>query len=114
MIIRFPKENRVTKLSVLATCLLLAAPVSAQVPALDTLKTKPEQTNFQETSRYQEVFDFMNAVAKAAPTKVLLTTFGETSEKRAMPLAVVGAPAATPEAVRQTGKIRVYIQGNIH
>src|SRR5687767_2799188 len=56
----------------------------------------------------------MNAVAKAAPKKVLLTTFGETNEKRALPLAVIGASAATPEAVRQTGKIRVYIQGNIH
>ena len=43
-----------------------------------------------------------------------LTTFGVTNEKRALPLAVVGAPAATPQAVRQTGKLRVYIQGNIH
>ncbi|MBA3639069.1 MAG: hypothetical protein M3541_06515 [Acidobacteriota bacterium] len=43
-----------------------------------------------------------------------LNTFGKTNEGRALPLAVVGAPAATPEAVRKTGKIRVYIQGNIH
>jgi hypothetical protein len=99
---------------VLAGSLLAAAPAFAQVAALDSLKTKPESTDFAETSRYQEVVDFMNAVAKAAPSKVFLTTFGETSEKRAMPLAVVGAPAATPEAVRRTGKIRVYIQGNIH
>jgi hypothetical protein len=82
--------------------------------ALDSLRTKPEQTDFQETSRYQEVVDFMNAVAKAAPQKVFLTTFGETNEKRALPLAIVGAPAATPEAVRTTGRLRVYIQGNIH
>ena len=81
---------------------------------LDQLRTKPERTDFQETSTYQDVVDFMNAVAKAAPGKVHLTTFGETNEKRALPLAVVGAPAATPEAVRGTGKIRVYIQGNIH
>jgi hypothetical protein len=31
-----------------------------------------------------------------------------------MPLAVVGAPDATPEKVLATGKTRVYIQGNIH
>ena len=31
-----------------------------------------------------------------------------------MPLAVVGAADASPEAVRRTGKLRVYIQGNIH
>ena len=43
-----------------------------------------------------------------------LTTFGVTNEKRDLPLAVVGAPTATPQAVRQTGKLRVYVQGNIH
>ncbi|HEY0876658.1 MAG TPA: M14 family metallopeptidase [Vicinamibacterales bacterium] len=96
--------------------LMTAAAVSAQTgtAALDQLKTRPERTDFQETSTYQEVVDFMNAVARAAPNRVFLTTFGETNEKRALPLAVVGAPAATPEAVRQTGKLRVYIQGNIH
>ncbi|HEY0876656.1 MAG TPA: M14 family zinc carboxypeptidase, partial [Vicinamibacterales bacterium] len=96
--------------------LMTAAAVSAQTgtAALDQLTTRPERTDFQETSTYQEVVDFMNAVAKAAPNKVFLTTFGETNEKRALPLAVVGAPAATPDAVRKTGKLRVYIQGNIH
>ena len=93
----------------------LTAAASAQSPAaLDQLKTTAERTNFEETSHYQEVVDFMHAVAKAAPKKVFLTTFGETNEKRALPLAVIGAPAATPEAVRGTNKIRVYIQGNIH
>ena len=102
---------------VLLAVVLSATTALAQPPqgsALDALKTKPEQSNFQETSRYQEVVDFMNAVAKAAPKKVFLTTFGETNEKRALPLAVVGASAATPQAVRATNKIRVYIQGNIH
>ena len=46
--------------------------------------------------------------------RVHLTTFGVTNEKRDLPLAVVGAPTATPQAVRQTGKLRVYVQGNIH
>jgi hypothetical protein len=114
MIIPSLEEKRVKLPVVLSFCLLTASPVFAQVAGLENLKTKPERTDFQETSRYQEVVDFVNAVAKAAPGKVFLTTFGETNEKRALPLAVVGAPAATPEAVRRTGKIRVYIQGNIH
>ncbi|HEX6048212.1 MAG TPA: M14 family zinc carboxypeptidase [Gemmatimonadaceae bacterium] len=92
----------------------VAASAQTGTAALDSLKTKPERTDFQETSTYQEVVDFMNAVANAAPNRVFLTTFGETNEKRALPLAVVGAPAATPEAVLKTGKLRVYIQGNIH
>jgi hypothetical protein len=27
---------------------------------------------------------------------------------------VIGAPDSSPQAVRRTGKLRVYIQGNIH
>jgi hypothetical protein len=100
--------------TLLAFLLTTAAASAQNTAALDDLKTKPERTDFQETSTYQEVVDFMNAVAKAAPGRIHLTTFGETYEKRALPLAVVGAPAATPEAVRKTGKLRVYIQGNIH
>jgi hypothetical protein len=101
---------------VLLAFLMTIGTASAQTGAvpLDQIQTRPERTDFQNTSTYQDVVDFMNAVAKAAPGKVHLTTFGETNEKRALPLAVVGAPAATPEAVRGTGKIRVYIQGNIH
>ena len=94
-------------------CTLLPA-INAAGQDLQKLKTTPERTNFEETSRYQDVITFMEAVAKAAPKKVHLTSFGETNEKRSLPLAVIGAPAATPAAVRGTGKIRVYIQGNIH
>jgi len=97
-----------------ATCASAPRVPDRSLEALKAIQTKPELTNFEETSRYQEVVDFMQAVAKAAPDRILLTTFGETNEKRTLPLAVVGAPAATPEAVRRTGKIRVYIQGNIH
>jgi hypothetical protein len=97
-----------------ATCASAPRVPARSLEALEAIKTRPELTNFEETSRYQEVVDFMQAVAKAAPDRILLTTFGETNEKRALPLAVVGAPAATPEAVRRTGRIRVYIQGNIH
>ena len=42
----------------------------------------------------------MDAAAKASPKTVHLTTFGKTFEGRALPLAVVGAPDATPEAVQ--------------
>ena len=76
--------------------------------------TRPERTGFSETSHYDDVVAFMEAAAKRAPKLIHVTTFGNTFEGRALPLAVVGAPDATPEAVRRTGKLRVYIQGNIH
>lgn len=99
-----------------AACAGLSAAALAQDvrTPLSELKTRPERTEFRETSRYDDVVTFMNAVAEAAPQTVRLTTFAKTTEARTLPLAVVGAPAATPEAVRRTGKLRVYIQGNIH
>ena len=55
----------------------------------------------------------MEAIDQASD-RVHLTTFGTTNEKRSLPLAVIGADDATPAAVKRTGKLRVYIQGNIH
>ena len=77
------------------------------------LLTRPERTQFHETSRYEDVTAFLSNLAKSSP-QVHLTHFGRTVEGRDLPLAVIGASAATPAAVRSTGKLRVYIQGNIH
>ena len=100
-----------------AVVLLLALPLPASpqgpAPAVDGLRTVAEKTGYQETSRYADVMAFVEALDRASD-RVHVTTFGVTNEKRALPLVVVGAPAATPEAVRRSGKLRVYIQGNIH
>ena len=84
-----------------------------QAQSVADIKTTPERTEFRETSKYADVVSFLQAVAKVS-NRVHLTTMGVTNEKRELPLAVIGAPAATPQAVRGTGKLRVYIQGNIH
>jgi hypothetical protein len=104
----------------LALAVLVAVvPITAgaQTPAgssaISSILTVPEKTDYRDTSRYEDVMAFLQALAKASPA-IKLTTFGTTNEKRALPLAVVGAPDATPAAVRRTGKLRVYIQGNIH
>jgi hypothetical protein len=75
--------------------------------------TRPEATRFAETSRYDEVVEFMKAMADRAP-QIHLTSYGYTFEGRPMPLAVIGAPGATPEQVLATGKTRIFVQGNIH
>ena len=75
--------------------------------------TRPEATNFAETSRYDEVIAFMKAMAAASP-RIHLTTYGYTFEGRPLPLAVIGAPGATPEQVLAAGKTRIFIQANIH
>jgi len=76
-------------------------------------RTRPEATGFLETTRYEEAVALMRAF-DAASDDIHLTTYGFTYEGRALPLAVVGAPAATPEAVLATGKTRIFVQGNIH
>lgn len=86
----------------------------AAAPSAAALQTRPERTGFTETSSYDDVVAFMQAAAKAAPKLIHVTEFGKTFEGRAMPLAVVGAPDATPAGVKKTGKLRVHIQGNIH
>jgi hypothetical protein len=99
-----------------ATILLcgLGAFVSAiELQTPSALQTTPERTDFRETSHYDDVMAFIAALAKASPG-IHATTFGVTNEKRNLPLVVVGAGDASPEAVRRTGKLRVYIQGNIH
>ena len=75
---------------------------TAGAPSLRALQTRPERTNYAETSRYDDVIQFMKAVAAASP-RVHLTTYGYTFEGRALPLAVIGAKDASPEAVKATG-----------
>jgi hypothetical protein len=78
------------------------------------IQTRAERTNYEETSRYDDVVAFLDTLAKQSPL-IHNTTFGNTVEGRALPLAVVGRIGdATPRTVRASGKLRVYIQANIH
>jgi len=81
---------------------------------LSQVKTRAERTSYIETSRYDDVVTFLNTVANGS-SLIHNTTFGYTFEGRPLPLAVVGRlPDATPQAVRASGKLRVYVQANIH
>lgn len=75
--------------------------------------TRPERTDYAETSRYDEVIAYMKQMAAVNPN-IHLTTYGYTTEGRPLPLAVIGAPGASAAQVLATNKTRVYIQGNIH
>ena len=78
------------------------------------IRTRAERTNYAETSRYEDVVNFLNTAAKGSRI-VHIGSFGYSFEGRPLPLAVVGRVAdASPRAVRASGKLRVYIQANIH
>ncbi len=74
--------------------------------------TRAERTGFRETSTYADVLTFLDALPP--DPRRHRTTFGTTGEGRALPLVVWGAPDATPEAIRATGKTRVLLFANIH
>lgn len=97
--------------SLLAAVLALA---STHAAAQTRPLTRPERTNFVETSRYADVTAFLDTVAAASP-RIRLATFGYTFEGRALPLAIVSTLGdVSPRAVRASGKTVVYLQGDIH
>lgn len=76
-------------------------------------QTRAERTGFEETTRYDEVRAFIDALV--ATRRVRAESFGRSEDGRDLPLMVVGdPPAATPEQARATGRPVVFVMGNIH
>ena len=101
-----------TSIAVLAA-VLAAAPLSAQARLRPLPQTRPERTDYRETSRYDDVIAFLNALPRSP--RIHLTAMGYTGEGRSIPLVVVGNVAdASPATVLRSGKVRVYLQANIH
>src|SRR6188508_2053953 len=94
---------------------LAATGAAQQRSPLADLKTTPEATGYKSTSTYDDVVKFMKTVDEASPI-IFYTTYGTTTEGRAMPMAVVGTGLkdASPAAVKASGKLRVHIQANVH
>ncbi|MDX1675208.1 MAG: M14 family metallopeptidase, partial [Longimicrobiales bacterium] len=85
------------------------AGVAAQEP-----RTRAERTDWLETSRYEDVQRFIEAVAGSPLLHA--GTFGYSYEGRPLPLVVVGADLVdgSPESVEATGRTRVLVLANIH
>jgi len=86
---------------------------SARVSGSNAWLTRPERTDYAETSRYDDVMAYMKQMAAVNP-QIHLTTYGYTYEGKPLPLAVIGAPGSSAAEVLATRKTRVYIQANIH
>ena len=98
----------------LLSSIVIGAAQTRSRTLLTQLKTRAERTDYRETSRYEDVMSFLNTVA-ANSDLVHLTSMGYTSEGRALPLAIVGQVSdARPETVKGSGKLRIYIQANVH
>ena len=102
--------------SLLIAAVLSAAtfPVHAQQGDLSFLLTAAERTSFEETTQYNEVMAFVDVAAAQHPD-LHVSHFGYSLEGRKLPLVVFGdVPDASPEAIKRSGKIRIFIQANIH
>jgi len=101
--------------AVAVACAAAVVAARAQQSPLADLKTTAESSAFKSTSTYDDVVKFMKAVDEASPI-VFYTTYGTTTEGRALPLAVVGTGLkdASPASVKASGKLRVHIQANVH
>jgi hypothetical protein len=101
--------NRAAALLMMAT---LTVGVAAQQKP-DPLSSRPERTNFEETSRLEDVEAFLAALAKSSPL-VRVSTFGKTQEGRPMPLVTLSNPAVSAPTALPAGRPVVFLLANIH
>ncbi len=80
----------------------------------DDLIITPERSNFEKTSTYTDVMNFINAIKTKSPY-IQVSTIGKSPMGKEIPLVILSKPAvSTPEEAKALGKMVIYIQGNIH
>jgi hypothetical protein len=101
------------KISIVVFAVLICLSANAeQWPA--GLITRPEKTDYRETSTYQDVVGFIEEVKKGS-NYVTQISLGTSLEGKEIPVLVLANPRiASPEEAKASGKPIIYIQGNIH
>jgi murein tripeptide amidase MpaA len=79
----------------------------------DPRRTRAERTNFEETSRLEDVIAFLTALSAKSPL-VRVQNFGTTEQGRQMPLVILSNPAVNRPADRPAGRPVVFLLANIH
>ena len=100
--------------SILFILCLIAAVAQAQTEWPENLILTPEKSNFIKTSTHAEVMAFLTAI-QAKSGDVHLISMGKSLEGKDIPVAVLARPKMTTAVeAKASGKLIVYIQGNIH
>src|SRR3977135_1320074 len=109
LILRPPKfqsqhqEERV-KTNLAYACLLLLLITMSTNASQTNLQSRAERTNYEETSRYADVMEFI-AKLQHQSANVKLETFGMRNEGRALPLVILAKPAInSPAEAAASGK----------
>jgi len=96
------------------TLLLANVPTIMPYAENDQLKSRAELTNYEETSRYEDVTRFIGELQKRT-YKLRVESFGKTEEGRDLPLMIFAdPPISQPREARASGKPVIFIQANIH
>lgn len=78
------------------------------------LYSRPERTQYEETSLHSDVIRFVEALA-AESELVHFEMMGTSARGKGLPLVVISNPKVeTAAEVQASGKLLIYIQGNIH
>jgi hypothetical protein len=76
--------------------------------------TIAESSNFESTSRYEDVINFVDSIKKLSKN-IRMETIAVSSEGRDVPLMIIGNPLPkSPADLKNNKRIVIYIQGNIH
>ena len=107
--------QRVKAVFVISIFLLaLTTKTAAQQSSDDKLKSRAELTNYEETTRYDEVLNFIAELQKRS-SLIRLESFGKSEEGRSLPLMILSdLPISNPRDARDSGKPIVFIMANIH
>lgn len=94
--------------------LLIGIPIVAFGQTADLPKTRPELSNFEETSRYADVTAFIAELQRRS-RNISVENFGITGEGRSMPMMILSdRRVSTPAEARSLARPIVFVMGNIH
>jgi hypothetical protein len=80
----------------------------------ESLILTPEKSGFEKTSSYADVMQFIGTI-KSMSTQVQSFTLGKSPMGKDIPVIILSKTGiSTPEQAKASGKMVVYVQGNIH
>src|SRR5215471_177969 len=98
-------------------CVSLLYFIAPRMPAQvqnDFPKSRAELSNYEETSRYEDVLRFFGELQKRSPL-VHMEMFGRSQEGRELPLVILSdPPISEPRQAADSGKPIVFVLANIH
>ncbi len=102
------------KIPLLILFCVIQTPIFSQSPWPEGLLLTPEKSQFQKTSTYKDVVNFLEEIKKHSD-RVHFFSMGKSLEGKDIPVAVLANPkVSSAQEAHASGKLIVYIQGNIH